>query len=298
MLLKDIIDNWKKPLNFKPERIIDQPTLEKIIEAARWAPSAENQQVWKFLIITDADKNKIIEKSVRDQDPRLSSNSHSIEKPILKSKFTFSIENYNAKTDKYRNEIAKFHNEELDCINTSSFIIICTHSKKYLGITFGLTDIGASIENMLLICEEFGLKLRWIRNFNRELIRERFDIPKFYSIDALLAIGDSKETHSTPEYQLKNTQDFFGYNDFNEDFSDLNTFSDNINIPTYMVRAKDAILDRRSIRDFKENKKISKEIIYSLLKASMMVPLTINEPYLRFIIIDDQEKLNSLDWSI
>lgn len=46
---------------FKPDPIPNE-YLDKIIEAARWAPSGMNLQPWEFVIIKDPDlKNKIVE---------------------------------------------------------------------------------------------------------------------------------------------------------------------------------------------------------------------------------------------
>ncbi len=44
--------------NFLPDPI-DQNTIEKILEAATWAPSPLNSQPWEFLVITN---NEVKEK--------------------------------------------------------------------------------------------------------------------------------------------------------------------------------------------------------------------------------------------
>lgn len=45
--------------NYKKE-VPDQEKIMKIIQAATWAPSAGNEQPWKFIIITDETKRKKI----------------------------------------------------------------------------------------------------------------------------------------------------------------------------------------------------------------------------------------------
>jgi len=293
MLLSEIIKNWKKPLNFKSGDKIKKQKLIKILEAARWAPSAENQQVWNFLVIDNDKKLDLIKTSVREQDPRLSSTNHKIEKPILNSKFIFSTKNYDALSDKYKEFVTQFHDRDLNCIKTASCAILFLHSKKYLGNTFGMTDIGASILNTILICEELGLKARWIRNFNRELLEKEIEIPQKFYIDALLAIGKPNEINSEPEIDLKEISEFFGYNNFSKDYPSSEIETKENEIPQYNVPIRDAILDRRAIRSFK-NKKIPKSIVYELLRAAMMVPLTINKPYLRFIVVDDKDLLKKI----
>ncbi len=49
---------------FKPEMIPDE-ALQKILEAARWAPSPFNTQPWEFIIIKDKETLKAISKYAR-----------------------------------------------------------------------------------------------------------------------------------------------------------------------------------------------------------------------------------------
>ena len=42
---------------------VPKEKLERILEAARLAPSAENRQPWYFIVVTDPDKRKRIAKS-------------------------------------------------------------------------------------------------------------------------------------------------------------------------------------------------------------------------------------------
>ncbi len=46
---------------------IPQSTLEKILEAARLAPSANNRQPWKFVVVRDAAKRKALMKAAKEQ---------------------------------------------------------------------------------------------------------------------------------------------------------------------------------------------------------------------------------------
>jgi len=48
----DVIQNRKSIRKYKPDPIPDE-TVKKLVEAARWAPSADNAQPWRFIIIQD-----------------------------------------------------------------------------------------------------------------------------------------------------------------------------------------------------------------------------------------------------
>jgi nitroreductase len=49
----DIIKSRRSTRRFKPDKVSDED-LNAVLEAARWAPSGENRQPWKFIVI----KNK------------------------------------------------------------------------------------------------------------------------------------------------------------------------------------------------------------------------------------------------
>lgn len=41
---------------------IEKDTLEKLLDAARWAPTASNQQRWRFVVVTDPSVKQLIRK--------------------------------------------------------------------------------------------------------------------------------------------------------------------------------------------------------------------------------------------
>jgi len=294
MLLRDIIKNWKNPLQFDSNVVIRKRDVIKILEGARWAPSAENQQVWRFLVIDDDLKKKCIIKSVEEQDPRLTAITHEIVPPKLTNKYVFSTENFNSTTDKYKGLISNTHQIDLNCAKTASIFIICTHSLKYMGEAFGSTDIGAAIANMLLISKELGYHIRIIRNFHRELVRTTINIPDSHIIDIILAAGISSEEDNNIEKNTKKYRDFYFHNQWGQEYEIYDLERRDLVIEDYKVNAIDAILDRRSIRKFERGKKIPDEIVFKLMEASMITPLTILKPYIKLIIIDNKEILSEI----
>ena len=45
-----VISNRWSPRSFDPARLLDTDTIGSLFEAARWAPSASNEQPWRYLI--------------------------------------------------------------------------------------------------------------------------------------------------------------------------------------------------------------------------------------------------------
>ena len=60
--MRDILDvliSRKSIRRYKPDPVPDE-MIDKILEAARWAPTGENYQPWRFIVIRDQEtKNKI-----------------------------------------------------------------------------------------------------------------------------------------------------------------------------------------------------------------------------------------------
>jgi nitroreductase len=142
-------------------RYLDKPLeREKIlacIEAARLAPSADNVQPWRFLIIDD---------------------------PELKARFAqkvfsgiYFISKFAAKAPVLIMILAR-----LD-------IIANRIGKQIQDVSFYLIDIGIAGEHIVLKAEELGLGTCWIGWFNSRKARKFFKIPRKYKIVSLVAVG-------------------------------------------------------------------------------------------------------------
>jgi len=142
-------------------RYVPQPVeREKImdcLEAARLAPSAENAQTWRFLVIDD---------------------------PDLKARFA-------------REAFSGIYGQTRFAAEAPVLILILAKldflanklGKQIQKISYFLIDIGIAGEHIVLQAEEFGLGTCWIGWFNLRKARKFFKIPRKYKIVALLAMG-------------------------------------------------------------------------------------------------------------
>lgn len=135
---------------------IEEEKVAKIIEAARYAPSATNKQPWRFVVITNKELiSKIVENCLG-----------------------------------FINRFAK----SAPCLVIGCYekqqSIIKQLANKIIGVDFGLVDVSIALEHMVLEAEELELSSCWIGWFNegklKQLIKE---IGKSWSIIAVLAIG-------------------------------------------------------------------------------------------------------------
>lgn len=142
-------------------RYLDQPVdREKIltcIEAARLAPSAENVQPWRFLIV---DEPEIKEAFSREAFSGI-----------------YFISRFAAKAP------------VLILILGQLDIIANRIGKQIQNIHFYLIDIGIAGEHIVLQAEELGLGTCWIGWFNTRKTRKFFNIPRKYKIVSMLSLG-------------------------------------------------------------------------------------------------------------
>lgn len=142
-------------------RFLDKPVeredIMKCIESARLAPSAENAQPWRFLIVDD---------------------------PDLKARFAREVFSgiYS---------VTKFAAKAPVLILVLARLQVLTHriGKQIQNIQFHLLDIGIAGEHLVLQAQDMGLGTCWLGWFNVRRARKFFRIPQKYKIVAMLALG-------------------------------------------------------------------------------------------------------------
>lgn len=139
------------------DRSIEKKDLMLCLESARLAPSAENDQPWRFLVIDDPD----IKKRFSDQ--------------------VFS--------GMYR--VSRFAAKAPVLILILARLNIITHrvGRWYQDIPFHLIDAGIAGEHLVLQAEELGIGSCWMGWFHTRKARKFFRIPRKYKIIAMLALG-------------------------------------------------------------------------------------------------------------
>ncbi len=143
----------------------------KCLEAARLAPSAQNAQPWRYLVIDDPEVKKKYEKE--------------------------------AFSGIY--SVSKFAREAPVFILVMARLNVITHriGKQIQSIQFHLIDIGISGEHLVLQAEELGIGTCWMGWFNVRKTRRFFNIPKKYKIAALIAMGRYDNRHSREKKRKK-----------------------------------------------------------------------------------------------
>ncbi len=162
------------------DRPLEREQILACLEAARLAPSADNVQPWRFLVVDD---------------------------PKLKDRFAAEVFSgiYTISRFAARAPVLILVLGRLDLVANRL-------ARGIQGVPFYLIDIGIAGEHLVLQAEELGLGACWIGWFNIRRARRFFQIPRKYKIVCLLSLG-YPETRPKGEKKRKSLQDIAWFNE-------------------------------------------------------------------------------------
>ena len=149
-MIHKLIKKRRSPVIFS-DKTIEDDKLESLFEAARWAPSSNNQQPWRFIVA-----KKIERKAYTELFNCLSPGNRIWAKnvPVLVLSVAETISSYNKKMNKYA-----FH------------------------------DVGLAVGNLILQATALGLYVHQMGGYDNEKARNNLKIPQGYDPVAVIAIG-------------------------------------------------------------------------------------------------------------
>ncbi len=188
MDLFDAIHNRKSIRRFKRTPVPDED-LKKIVDAARWAPSANNTQPWSFIVIRDRSVLKSMADAVREMIDRMipfaDSEKQAQRLAAYKSNYYTFFENapvviavcmeaYDAGTDLLLARMG-----------------YTPEQARRLRPLPGLQSVSAAVQNMLLAIHALGYGSCWMTGplVAQEAFEKLLGFGKDKSIAALLPVG-------------------------------------------------------------------------------------------------------------
>ncbi len=174
--LLEVIENRRKIRKFKPEPIPDD-YVEKVINAARWAPSAANSQPWEFVVVREKETKEKMGVTV----------SEAIE---FRKEGKIPIQPYFAEA--------------------SVLIVVCGDPRVMEACPKGdirdelfVSSMAAATQNMLLAATALGLEGSvWgtVGPLAGTRIKEMLNIPQVLKISAIVPLG-YPAVHPKPSYR-------------------------------------------------------------------------------------------------
>ena len=163
---------------------IDEETIEKILEAAGWAPSAANNQPWEFIVISNSDVKK-----------EIFTESEKSRKTLFEKSGWKWIDRY-----------------KLGFLQEAPVLIAVVGDPQKTGADMFLEGGGlayqhgcaAAVQNMLLAAHAYGLGSLWFTLFEKESLRKILNIPTEKDPLALICLGKAAVAPvQTPRKEVK-----------------------------------------------------------------------------------------------
>lgn len=165
---------------------VDVPdeVLVKVLEAGRWAPSGEDAQPWRFIIVKDKAKRELLGKWGAAGSGRRFKSEY-----MTRALFQrLQIPDEEKRKRVYR----KLITGEVSAFMKDAPVLIVVVGRR--NVWDAPYDVSAAIENMLLAAHALGLGACWlvapVIDVRDELkVKELLKIPEEYTLDAIIALG-------------------------------------------------------------------------------------------------------------
>jgi nitroreductase len=169
----------------------------KVLEAARWAPTGENDQPWEFIVVTNQEMKKKIGELGRIESGAFCSTEYCLGR--LQKRFE-KIEDPKKRATVER---IMYSGEVSQIATNAPVVIVAAGTLNALNTPY---DLCASIENILLEAHSLGLGAVWVEGpaaptRRKKKLKELLGIPTGmgeYHIQAYVAIGWPLEQRKNP----------------------------------------------------------------------------------------------------
>jgi len=164
------------------EKEIDKEQLKEIIQAGKFAPSAQNKQPWKFIVITNKDFIQNLSLEVKEEL-----------KNVLKKRFIKKFSMKELKDEDTLKHIYAFAFSEKDIIffNSQALVFIVTEDNLFFD-----ESCACCAENMMLAAHSLGIGSCWIGFASvlglKKEIMKKIGVPDKYHISAAIVFGYPK----------------------------------------------------------------------------------------------------------
>lgn len=193
----DIISSRQSIRKYTDEPVSDE-MIKKIVEAARWAPSGENEQPWHFIIVKDLETRKKIGDLCKVGTGQRGTAEH-----CLGEDHRFDV----YKDPAERARVAEFYYSGMVSYFPANAPVVMVAIGELKGMMDTPYDLSAAIENAILEAHSLGLGACWVHGpavYPRivKKIKELLGIPTGmadYKMLAIVSIGWPSGRRSHPQ---------------------------------------------------------------------------------------------------
>ncbi len=169
----EVVRTRRSIRSYRPDPI-PEATLNRVLEAARIAPSGSNRQPWRFIIVEDEELKKQMVVACGNQN-------FIAEAPVV-----IVACGYNIHYDR----------------------------GGYMGNMSMLLDVSIAFTHLILAARAEGLGTCWIGAFNNEDVKKILDIPEDVNVVAITPLGYPRDEEFTVPSQRKSLREIVSMNRF------------------------------------------------------------------------------------
>ena len=185
--LYDLMSTQRAVRRLRPDPIPDD-VLERLLQAACWAPSGGNQQPWRVVVVTDPDKKAGLQELYRPEWQRYVAG------------FMKRLEGLpDDQLDKWR-RVAAAGDHLADHLAEAPAILLFCADPRNMAITDARLDrvsivgggsVYPAVQNLMLACvaEGIGCTLTTLHCLREQDVKDLLDIPDEWATAALVPIG-------------------------------------------------------------------------------------------------------------
>lgn len=198
----DVIITRKSIRRYKPDPVPDE-MIDKILEAARWAPTGENHQPWRLIVVRDPETIKKIGQMAKVGSGIFATTEYSMGRMR-------QFEGIKDPKERERIERFMFTGEVSAFLGKAPLLIVVCGRCDALDTPY---DLSACAENMLLEAHSLGLGACWVHGpvapVRGEIrMKQLLDIPpgmEKYKLLAVISFGwpESPRKHPRPKLNLE-----------------------------------------------------------------------------------------------
>jgi nitroreductase len=178
---EEVIENIKTRRSIRnyTDEPVSKETINDIIYAGRFAPSAENRQPWRFIVITNRDFIKELSEMVKEEI-----------KNLLKWRFIKKFSFKELKEESILRMLFGISSSKSDLVFYNAPVVIFIVTKDEI---FNDESCACATENMMLAAHSMGLGSCWVGFASilgmRKKLLEKIGVPEGYHIASTLIIG-------------------------------------------------------------------------------------------------------------
>ena len=170
-------------------RPVEKELLERILEAATWAPSAHNAQPWRFYVLTDPDVKKRLAEEMAEVWGR------DLERDGV------PLEERRSLTSESVERITEAPVAVVACMTMRDMDRYPDERRMMAERTMAVQSVAAAVQNMLLATHGLGLGACWMCAplFCPDVVRRVLGMPEDVEPQALILIGYPAEEPEPPK---------------------------------------------------------------------------------------------------